>query len=187
MRCSIAAGVAAAVVVLAACASGAATRFHSLLPPPQTGATATAPTGPVAAAPRWSVSVSLPAQVDRPQWVLRRADGTLAVLEHERWIAPLADELQAALTLHLGRRIGASATGAAAWRLTLDVRRWDASLGGINRLEALWSLRRGSESPRLCQAVLEQPAGGTVDALAQSHRTLVLRLAEAMAASLRGC
>jgi uncharacterized protein len=103
----------------------------------------------------------------------------MSLLEHERWIAPLADELHAALSLHLARKLPAATAG----RITLEVRRWDATLGGANRLEALWVVQVPGQQgqPRSCQAVLQRGAGATVEALAASHRALVEELAQRIA------
>jgi uncharacterized protein len=177
---------AAAVLLLAGCATPV-TRFHSLLPPPETAAQALQ-----AATAREAfelLPVGIAVAVDRPQWVLRRDDGAQAMLEHERWIAPLADEVHAALALHLRRATLAAlpAGQQGPWRIRLDVRRWDARLGHGNRLEALWSLQTGTAPLRHCQISLLREAGSTIDALAASHRALVAALADAVVASTRAC
>ena len=75
----------------------------------------------------------VPAQVDQPQFVVRRADDTLAVLEQERWIAPVQDEIRAALIEHLSVRLGppgaAPRAGARDWRVAIDVQRFDSAPG----------------------------------------------------------
>lgn len=171
-------------LILGACASPVA-HFHSLLPPP---AEAT-PSAPAARARVEFAPIVLPPQVDRPQWVLRRDDGTLELLEYERWIAPLADELQAALATRLQRSTGMpqAAADGGPWRVGLEVLRWDARLGRYSRIEVRWQLGSRAEVLRNCSAVLEQAAPGGLETLALAHRELVGRLGDAIAQSHSGC
>jgi len=169
---------------LAACAQPAPTRFHTLLPDWQAGA------APHAAAPGWSlVELRVPVQVDRPQLVLLAGDGTLAVVERERWLAPLGDELRAALEQDLQRALGPADAGPPAerWEIDVEVRRFESVLGAEARLEAQWTLARGGaagEGP-VCRLRVAEPAPGDVPALAAAHRAALARLADAIAASLR--
>ncbi len=166
-----------AALALAGCASSATTRFHSLLPAPVAGTAAAVASAP----PRWDLSVQVPAQVDRPQWVLRGRDEALLVLEYERWIAPLADEIQAAVAERLKSAPGGPG------RIALDVQRLDAAPGRFSRIEADWTLRLADGSTRRCRAVVVEPAGESVAALAAAHRAAFARLGDSIAASLSGC
>lgn len=159
------------------------TRFHSLLPA-ASGTPATLQTAPTAVE---LLPIVLPAQVDRPQWVLWREDQTLQLLEHERWVAPVADELQGALALRLAQLPLPATTADGPWRVALELRRWEARLNRSSRLEAVWTVHAGSARVRQCTVALEQAAAAGTDGLATAHRALVARLAEAVAASLRAC
>ena len=175
----------AAVALLCGCAQPAPTRFHTLLPDWQAGAAATR-----AAAPGWSFGdLRVPVQVDRPQLVLLTGDGTLAVVERERWLAPLGDELRAALEQDLQRALGPADAGPPAerWEIDVEVRRFESVLGAEARLEAQWTLARdgaAGEGP-VCRLRVAEPAPGDVPALAAAHRAALARLADAIAASLR--
>jgi hypothetical protein len=175
----------AAVALLCGCAQPPPTRFHTLVPDWQSGAAA-----PRASAPGWWLGeLRVPVQVDRPQLVLLAGDGTLAVVERERWLAPLGDELRAALEQDLQRALGPADAGPAAerWEIDVEVRRFESALGAEARLEAQWALGRGGapgEGP-VCRLRVAQPAPGDVPALAAAHRAALARLAEAIAASLR--
>jgi uncharacterized lipoprotein YmbA len=174
-----------AVALLCGCAQPAPTRFHTLLPDWQAG-----PGAPRAGAPGWSLGeLRVPVQVDRPQLVLLSGDGTLAVVERERWLAPLGDELRAALEQDLQRALGPPDAGPPAerWEIDVEVRRFESALGAEARLEAQWTLGRGGaagEGP-VCRLRVAQPAPGEVPALAAAHRAALARLAEAIAESLR--
>src|SRR5664279_1935015 len=83
--------------LLAACGSAPVTHWHSLMPEavPAAGAIAPAPAKePIVVELE---AVRLPTQVDQPQWLVRLPDGSLAVLEQERWASSLRDELRDAL------------------------------------------------------------------------------------------
>jgi uncharacterized lipoprotein YmbA len=171
----------AAVAVLAAgCGSAAPPRFHSLLGEPLRVA------APLLA---WRLApVAVPAQVDQPQVVLRRADGSLAVLERERWQAPLQDELRDALAEQLASRLGPAgqpaAAGRAEWRVTLDVQRFD-TVPGRATLVAQWQLQSALNRAGLrCSVRLEQATAAGVPALAAGHQRNVQQLAAGLAASL---
>ncbi len=175
--------------LLAACGSVPPPRFHTLMPAPTATTTSTiAPAGPVA----WEVlSISIPAQVDLPQWVVRTADGSLAVLEQERWIAPLGDEIRAAVVDRLTQTLGAPAapTGAGkVWRVRIDVQRFDSAPGNEVRIEATWTLSSSGEAspPMRCHGEFAQPVtGGGYPALAIGHQQGVSRLADRVSRALR--
>ncbi len=166
------------VLLLAACGSAAPPRFHSLLG---------APLRPGAPSMAWQLgAVTIPAQADQPQFVLRRADGSYAVLEQERWVAPLQDELREALAERLTSRLGPAmappAAGHAEWRVTVEVQRFDAAPGRAT-LVAQWHVQSGSTGLR-CTAQLDQDAADGVPALAAAQRRNLERLATALAEAL---
>jgi hypothetical protein len=170
----------ALVVALSGCAlpQSPPVRYHTLLP----AETQAAPSTQRLA---WELlPVAVPAQVDRPQWVVRAADGSLAVLEQERWIAPLADEVHAALAEVLTRRFGPPQGGG--WRVVVDVQRLDTVPGRGTRLEASWSVQGAAAiAPALrCAASIEESASGDIGALAQAHRHAVAALGSRIAAAL---
>lgn len=174
-----------AVALMSACSSTPPPRFHSLL----SGA------APLAAPPAqallaWQLaSVSVPAQVDQPQFVVRRADDTLAVLEQERWIAPLQDELRAALLEQLSQTLGSPGASPGPqrkdWRVAVEVSRFDSS-PGRTLLVAQWSVSAaGNAAPVLrCRTQLEQTVASGMAAVAQGHRQALQRLAAEMAPAL---
>lgn len=173
-----------ASVVLAACSTQAPPRFHSLMSP---AASVRVAAGPSATA--WQLlPVSIPAQVDQPQFVVRRADDTLAVLEQERWIAPLTDEIRAALLEQMAATLGSPGTtpapGRKDWRIAVDVQRFD-STPGRSTLVAQWVLLAGGDAPVLrCRSVIEQSVGAGIPALAGGHRQALQQLGAAIALAL---
>jgi uncharacterized lipoprotein YmbA len=173
---------------LAGCGSTSApARFHSLVPAVGSAAAATTRAAPGV---RFEVlPVTVPAQVDVPQIVVRLPDESMTALEHERWIAPLADEIRSAVTL----RIEAALTGAPApadadrpWRVKLAVERFDSTLGGTAGLQALWSLQQpGSGAAVRCRVSDQQAVAAGAAALAAGHRVMLERLGDAIGRALR--
>ena len=184
------AAVVAAASLAAGCAEAPVTHFHTLLPAVSGVAVGGAAPNGVA----WTLApVLVPAQVDRPQWVVRGAGETIAVLESERWVAPLADELRAAVAERLTARLGSpgsvspsTSPGGVARQVRIAVQRLDGAPGRYARLDAAWTIgAAGTAAPTLaCRSVLEQAVPGGFAALADGHRGNVARLADAIAVAL---
>ena len=180
--------------ILAACASAPPVRFHSLLPVDSVSS-------PAAPAAGFSVSlapVAVPPQVDQPQWLVRSADGTLSLLEQERWAAPLRSELRSALLDRWVTRwaalevpppqppSAASTATLSAWRVVVDVTRFESFPGREVRLESRWSaVQSGQPALALnCRSVIHENIGDGMLALAAGHRRAAARLADEVAQQL---
>lgn len=171
-----------AALALAACASAPPVHFHSLLPPPAAAAPAVA----LPATPAWELlPVAVPPQVDQAGWVVRQADGSVALLENERWIGPLGDEIRAAVAERL--RAAALPGQRGPWRVALDVSRFETAPGRQARIDAEWTVSNGAPVPakQRCRGAFEQPAAASYAAVAAAHRAAVARLGDAIAATLR--
>ncbi len=190
LRIALAAGACATLALAAVPGCSTTTppeRFHTLL-------AAETPTDATPSRPIYIdvAPVSVPAQVDHPQWIVRRPDGSLLVLEQDRWAAPLPDELREAIVARLGsrwsaldvRRVAAPATRV--WRVRVDMQRFESVLGRAAREEATWSISGGDgTAPLVCRSTLEADvAAPGIDPLAAAHRALVLRLADAIGQAL---
>jgi uncharacterized lipoprotein YmbA len=166
------------------CGSAPTTRFHTLLAP----ATAAAPADKLHPLAWELLPVTVPAQVDQPQLVVRAGDGSLAVLEHERWIAPLADEFRAAVALRLTRAFGppqAAVPDGKLWRIAIDVQRFDSLPGSQAREDVVWALSGSDAGTRLaCRSSFEQPVATGYPALAAGHRQALQRLADDIVTAL---
>ncbi|MFN0185309.1 MAG: membrane integrity-associated transporter subunit PqiC [Aquabacterium sp.] len=190
-RFACVAGTAAVLLLLAGCATPPGTRLHSLLPA-TTGGPAHMVVANLPAPAARLATLALPAAVAQPQMLVRQDDGSLLLLEHERWVAPLADELRLLLQQRLDA-LPASPAGAQPWQLALEVTRWEGRLGAGARLEARWDLRRDGAAAVHCGVAIDQPAGPGAAALAASHAAAAAALAQAVADSVgaatsaRGC
>jgi len=178
----------AVLTLLAACSSAQPPRYHSLMPAPAPTALPPAPAGSLA----WEVlPVAVPAGVDQPQWVVRTVDGSLAVLEQERWIAPLGEEIRAAVADRLTQVVGAPAVSTEPrkrWRIRIDVQRFDSAPGREARLEATWTLSSDADAAAAlrCHGEFVQTlAASGYLALAKGHQQAVATLADAIGSGLK--
>jgi uncharacterized lipoprotein YmbA len=174
--------------MLTGCSSTQPPRFHTLMPAPAATARPPAPAGLLV----WEVlPVAVPAGVDRPQWVVQTADGSLTVLEQERWIAPLGEEIHAALIDRLTQVVGASALSAEPhmrWRIRIDVQRFDSGPGREARLAATWALSSDAKAVAALRChgeFVQTPAASGYVALAQGHKQAVAALADAIGGTLK--
>ncbi|HEX7339115.1 MAG TPA: PqiC family protein [Rhodanobacteraceae bacterium] len=175
-------GVAGATLALAACAS-APTQFFTLVPPPATGVAAPAAYA-IAVVP-----VTIPAQVDRPQMVVREGDTQVTPLEGERWIAPLGDEIRNALSADLTRQLGAQDVHAMAYpqgvpvyRISVAVTRFESVPGRYTALTATWDVRAldGKKTVVSCTTRERQNVAAGYAALAAGHQRGLQSLASAI-------
>lgn len=136
-------------------------------------------------------SVLMPVQVDQPPLVVRQSNGTLTILENERWGAPLGDEFHDALTGELERRFGSRDLAGLPKQpdkpvlsVRTDVRRFESVLDQYAAIDVVWNLSlRGEGNKRqtlTCSSVIRQPAGAGMEALVLAHQKAVASLAEAI-------
>ena len=190
-------------VALAACSSPQAPRFHSLMPAATVvpAAASAAPRPTSASVVSWQLlPVTVPAQVAQPQVVVRLPDETLAVLEQDRWVAPVSDELRAAVHEQLSQRFGppppwSDSPAAARHRVRIDVQRFDTLPGRGALLVVDWEVRRGGDgmpgagagSVVACRSRLEEPsAQAGVPGAVAAQRRAVARLGQQVAAAVAG-
>lgn len=134
-------------------------------------------------------SVSVPLQVDQPQLVVRQAGAGIALVETERWIAPLGDEIRDAIASdlvasHSGENLGGLPQGDRKLvKIRVDLRRFDSEPGVQASITAAWSLRRapGNAAALSCSSRINEPVGAGYNALVQGHQRALARLAAAIA------
>jgi len=181
-------------LALSACAS-APLHYYTLIPP------ATAALDPPDAAQRGAtvlpfevLPVSLPAQVDQPQLVVRDGAQGMLLLNGERWIAPLGDELRSALAADLVRSLpGRDASGLPdndqpRLRIKLDVHRFDSQPGSYALIAGTWNVRvvNGTRAAAVtCASSVQQTVDPGYAALVQGHQRAVAALAAQMAVVAR--
>lgn len=144
--------------------------------------------------------VLMPVQVDQPPLVVRQGNGTLGILDTERWGSPLGDEFHDALTAQLERRFGArdmaglpKDTGRPVLSVRADVRRFESAPSNYALIDVVWTLslrdaggQSGSKRRNLtCSSVISEQAGEGMDNLIAAHQKAVAELADAVATTAR--
>lgn len=141
--------------------------------------------------------VGVPAAVNQPQWLVRRSDDTLQLLEQDRWAAPLADEFRAALRAQLGSRWGvvdgssprgAQAPDTPSWRLVVEVLQLDARPSREVLLEARWTVLspQAAAAGTGCNSRIVEPVSGQGTLpIAEAYRRAVVHLSDQIGALLR--
>ncbi|MCF5705686.1 hypothetical protein GIV19_00095 [Pseudomonas syringae] len=138
--------------------------------------------------------VIMPVQVDQPPLVVRQGDGSLAILDTERWGSPLGDEFHDALTPQLERRFGSrdmagipKNSDQPILSIRTDVRRFESVPGSYALIDVVWTLTQrdttaGSKRTNLtCSSVIREQAGTGMESLIVAHQKSVARLAEKIA------
>jgi uncharacterized lipoprotein YmbA len=127
--------------------------------------------------------VSIPAQVDQPQLVVREGGQGVALLNGERWIAPLGDEVRGALSADLARALhsqdvsGLPANDKPMLRIKLDLRRFRlaarqlcADRRHLERACIAWRAEAGAVA---CSSRVSESVGPGYDALVQGHQRAI--------------
>lgn len=178
---------------LSACAS-APTHYYTLLP---TAAPAATRTDLAAATFQFEMRpVRVPVQVDQPEVVVREGVGSLALLETERWSAPLADEFHDALVSQLEINLGLRDMAGLARHsklpilsLQVEVRRFDSVSKQYALIDVVWSMSQrasGQERRSLtCSSVIRQAAGPKIADLVAAHQQAIGQLAGIIATTAR--
>jgi uncharacterized protein len=167
--------------ILSACAS-APTHYYTLLPPADNAAIAHADVA-ISVDP-----VSVPPENDQPQWLVRIGRGEVAVLDSERWAAPLGDELRAALSDDLGRLLGTAAPAGSqhVYRVRVQVRRFESMPADHVSIEADWRIERTGTPPLNCASRVSEQVEPGYPAIALGHQRALAEISTQIATAVRG-
>jgi hypothetical protein len=169
-----------------ACASPAA-RYYKL------SALAT-PAAPASAVSVAVGPVSIPAIVDRPQFIVSAGPNEVRVEEFQRWAAPLADDIGRVVAENLVVLLGSprvalfpqQAAEDVQYRVVIAVQRFESEPGEAARLDALWRVRRTSDgASQSGRTTLREAGAGGYEALAAAHSRALARLSQDIAAAIR--
>jgi uncharacterized lipoprotein YmbA len=138
--------------------------------------------------------VSIPAAVDRPEFVIQTAPNRVDVDEFNRWAAPLGEAIAQVVAGDLVKLLGTPNVAAAplanfdpAYRVTIDVQRFDSVPGQAALLEAMWTVRRtaGGETRSGRTTASEAVQGDSYDALAAAHSRALAKMSSEIATAIR--
>jgi uncharacterized protein len=172
----------------AGCGVSALSKFYTL------DSTATPDGAPIAHARVMVGPVTIPAAVDRPEFVVQVAPNRVEVDEFNRWIAPLNDAVARSVAGDLVVMLGTPDVATAplagfnpAYQVTIDIQRFDSIRGEAAVLEAVWSVRKiaGNET-RSGRTVAREPVQGQgFEALASAHSRAIAKMSGEIAAAVR--
>jgi uncharacterized lipoprotein YmbA len=179
------------VLILVGLAAGCASppsRFYTL----SATDTATAPASHLSLAVG---PVSVPATVDRPQIVVSTGANQVRLDEFNRWASPLQDEISHAVAENLVVMLGTGKvtqssqilSGEAAYRVSIEIQRFESVLGKHAGLDAVWTLRRVRDGKsRTGRTSVQEPISDTgYDSLAAAHSRAIARLSRDIADAVR--
>ena len=176
------------VAATAGCRVSAPARFYTLA---STASTDGAPAANYAVAVG---PVSVPASVDRPQFVVQVAPNRVAVDEFNRWVAPLDESIARAVAGNLAVLLGTPRVATAplanfdpAYRVTIAVQRFDSIPGVAVVIEAVWTIRNVADGgTRSGRSVAREAAQGEgFEALAAAHSRALASMSSDIAAAIR--
>ena len=115
--------------------------------------------------------MEIPKALDRPQIVLRVSPNRFEINEFNRWAGSLYDDFLAVLTENLSVLLKSNLIAAHPWedffnpdfRITLDVHRFDGSLGDHIVLNVTWTITDGEGRNPLAvhKTIIREPVMGT--------------------------
>ena len=151
MKAALHVGLVAMIGTLAACSS-APIHYYTLRPPLSREAT----TAPAAQFFVNVLPVGIPAELDQPQMVVRQDQSGVAVLDGERWVSPLGDEVRGALSTHLATMLNTQDVAGLSQQphdpvllVKVQIRRIDAWPGQRVQLVADWELAFANDPKRI--------------------------------------
>jgi hypothetical protein len=186
---SISLVVIAIVAALAGCGSSPKSSFYTL--------NAAAPARQSDSAAAYTIAIAavmVPDVVDRPQLVTRTGANELTINEFARWGEPLKSEIPRVIAADLARELeGAfvsiypqSSAGNADYRIQLDVRRFDSTLGEAAMVEVVWTVRPLKGAAVNGRSIAREPASGAgYDALVTAHSRALASVSGEIAAAVR--
>jgi uncharacterized lipoprotein YmbA len=175
------------VLTVAGCAS-APSRFYTLNST-ATGDGATNSDVAVIVGP-----VSIPAEVDRPQFTVQVSPNRVAVDEFNRWAAPLGDNIARAVAGDLSALLGTprvaampAANFSSAYRVTISVERFETMPGKSVLVDAVWVIRSpiGGIAQSGRTVASEPVTDESYDALAAAHSRALAKVSSDIAAAIR--
>ena len=137
--------------------------------------------------------VSVPAEVDHPQFTVQVAPNRVAVDEFNRWAAPLNENIARVVAGDLAVLLGTPRVAAVslanfepAYRVTIDIQKFESSLGNSAQIEAVWVVRKSAGTISLSgRTSAVEPATGSFDALAAAHSRALAKVSSDIAAAIR--
>ena len=178
----------ALVTAASGCGTTAPSRFYTLDPTALSDGAAPV-SYPIMVGP-----VSVPAAVDRPEFVVQAAPNRVDVDEFNRWAAPLNDAVAQVVAGDLVKLLGTPNVASApmanfvpAYRVTIDIQRFDSVPSQAALVEAVWTVHStaGGETRSGRTVAREAVQGDGFDALAAAHSRALAKMSGDIATAIR--
>jgi uncharacterized protein len=138
--------------------------------------------------------VSIPADVDHPQFTVQVAPNRVTLDEFNRWAAPLNENIARVIAENLEVQLGTPRVAAAQiasfkpdYRVAISIQKFESVPGKSAQLEALWVVRKVSGGETYSgRTVADEPVtDNTFDSLAAAHSRALARVSSDIAAVIR--
>ncbi|WGS45527.1 PqiC family protein [Burkholderia sp. JSH-S8] len=176
--------------LLGGCGSSPTARFYTLSPDATLTGDGVAMPVQVVISP-----VTVPELVDRPQIVTRVAGNQVSLDEFARWAEPLKTDIARVIAADVGQLLGAARVsvfdagpGAVpAWRVRVDVMRFESAPGDAVTIEALWAVRPPGKVAAITgrSVAREVVHGQGYDALIAAHDRALAAVSRDIASAIR--
>ncbi len=189
-RLTLPAAIALCVAALAGCAGSPTSDFYTLSP-------VVPPASPPPAAPITVLigAVSVPELVDRPQMVVNTGDNKVDIDEFARWADSLKSQIPRVIRADLAQQLNSSRVSAspmdgdpaAAYRVRIDVQRFEATLGDAATVDVLWSVSPpGKGQATDGRSTVREPCTGPgFDAVVAAYSKALGAVSQDIAAAIR--
>ena len=181
-------GAALVAAVALGCGTSTPSRFYTL------ASTASGDRAPAVGTGVMVGPVSVPASVDRPQFVVQIAPNRVEIDEFNRWAAPLGESIARTVAGDLAALLGSPDVATAPfanfdpdYRVTIDVQRFDSVQGESVLVDAVWAVRATAGGKTRSGRTLAREAlqGEGFEALAAAHSRALAKLSRDIAAAIR--
>ena len=178
----------ALAAALPGCGTSASPYFYRL------DTTATANGGPPMQTAVMVGPVSVPASVDRPEFVVQVAPNRVDVDEFNRWDAPLGDSIARAVAGDLSVLLASPnvviapmADFTPAYVVTINVQRFESVKGEAALVDAVWAVHSSANGKTRSGRTIAREAvqGESFEALAAAHSRAIAKLSSDIAAAIR--
>jgi uncharacterized lipoprotein YmbA len=138
--------------------------------------------------------VSIPADVDHPQFTVQVTPNRVTLDEFNRWAAPLNENIARVVAENLAAQLGTPRVAAAQvasfkpdYRVAISIQKFESIPGKSAQLEALWVVRNmsGGETYSGRTVANEPVKDNTFESLAAAHSRALARVSSDIAAVIR--
>jgi uncharacterized protein len=179
--------IALVAIAVAGCGASATPRFYRLDSSATPNGTAAVQTAVIVE------PVSVPASVDRPEFVVQVAPNQVEIEEFNRWDAPLGDSIAGAVAGDLSVLLATPNVATAplanfnpAYTVTINVQRFESVNGETALVDAVWVVHSAAGTTRSGRTIArEAPQDNDFGALALAHSRALTKLSQDIAAAIR--